>query len=44
MTSVWTQCFLAFLEARKRWPPGHRFYPRDYESYLERWYNDFCND
>jgi hypothetical protein len=42
--NIWTQCYLAFLKDRAKYPQGHRFHPKDYESFLVCWYNDFCND
>lgn len=42
--SIWTQCFLSFLEDRAKYQPDDPLYPKDYESYLLKWHNDFCND
>lgn len=44
MKNIWTQCFLSFLEDRKKYKWGHPFYPISYEDYLMKWHNDFCND
>jgi len=44
MKNIWTQCFLAFLHDRSKYLPGHPFYPKDYETFLADWCNDFFND
>jgi len=44
-TSLWTQCFLTFLEHKaERKVKTHRHLWFTYEQYLWNWHDDFCND